>query len=136
MMQRKTIQKAQIYAALTGLSNHPTADQVYDYVHETAPNISRATVNRVLHQMSENGQIRHVSVLNGADCYDHNLMPHSHAVCNCCRRVFDVPYVKQPLETFSLSECGGFLVTDYTLMFSGLCSDCQDQQKENNRNGQ
>ena len=47
MQERQTKQKQVIYDALTML-NHPTATEVYAWVHERHPTVSRATVFRVL----------------------------------------------------------------------------------------
>ena len=47
MQERQTKQKTIIYDALMTL-DHPTATEVYSYVHEQYPSVSRATVFRVL----------------------------------------------------------------------------------------
>lgn len=126
MTQRNTMQKEVIFGALCSLCNHPTADGVYDYIHPRYPNISRATVYRVLNQMVSNGQIKKVSIFNGADCFDHNMTAHSHGRCYRCQRVFDVPYQKPAVESFLSLNSDDFLITDYSLQFDGLCRDCRE----------
>lgn len=126
MIQRRTMQKEVIFKALRSLRNHPTADGVYDYIHPDYPNISRATVYRVLNQLAANGQINKVSVFNGADCFDHNVTPHSHGRCTRCQRIFDVPYQKPPVETFMAWDSEEFSITDYSLQFDGLCRSCRE----------
>ena len=126
MSQRNTMQKEVIFSALHSLRNHPTADGVYDYIHPQYPNISRATVYRVLNQMASNGQILKVNIFDGADCFDHNTFAHSHGRCNCCQRVFDVPYQKPPVGAFLSTESPDFFVTDFSLQFEGLCRACRE----------
>lgn len=126
MIQRRTMQKEVIFKALCSLRNHPTADGVYDYIHPDYPNISRATVYRVLNQLASNGQINKVSVFNGADCFDHNVTPHSHGRCTRYQRIFDVPYQKPPVETFMAWDSEEFSITDYSLQFDGLCRSCRE----------
>ena len=130
MPQRHTVQKDIIYAALTELGNHPTADMVYDHVYAEHPSISRATVFRVLRQLSENGTIRRVAMFDGADCYDHCLLPHCHARCLECRRVFDVFCELPPVQSFLHVEDSGFELTDYSLLLEGICPDCKCGKKE------
>ena len=62
---RKTKQKQAVYEALTQL-DHPTATQVYEYVHSQNPTLSRGTVFRVLGGFAANGQVRKVT-LEGSD---------------------------------------------------------------------
>ena len=131
MPQRHTMQKEIIYSAFLELHNHPTADVVYEYIHPRYPSISRATVYRVLHQLSENGQIRQVDLFDGADCFDHNLTPHCHARCTGCHRIFDVICEKPPLSSFLISEQDDFSVSDYSVELFGLCSDCRMKADHN-----
>ena len=130
MAQRHTMQKDVIYAALTELHNHPTADMVYDRVHTEFPKISRATVFRVLRQMAENGQVRKVSIFDGADCFDHNLTEHCHARCSGCHGVFDVFLEKPLVESLLRPDSGDFYVTDYSLELKGFCHDCMRRKQE------
>lgn len=136
MSQRHTIQKDQVYTALVELGNHPTADQVFNLVHERSPSISRATVYRVLRQMTENGQVYRVEMMNGADCFDHNTVPHSHAVCHVCHHVFDLPYVQPMITQFQTLEKSDFLVTGYSLMFEGVCTKCRKETEGIGKRGQ
>lgn len=55
MQERQTRQKSIIYDALKTL-DHPTATEVYGYVHERHPSVSRATVFRVLGGFAQTGR--------------------------------------------------------------------------------
>ncbi len=125
MAERNTRQKSIIYDTLCCLGNHPTAEGVYDALHERHPAISRATVYRVLNGFAGNGTIQKVSVNNGADHFDHRTHPHYHVCCTRCGRVSDVelPYMG-PLEQ-SVGDCRGYKLTGYSIQFDGLCPECQ-----------
>lgn len=135
MSTRQTKQKEIIYAVLRELGNHPTADMVYAQVHDRYPSISRATVFRVLRQMSDAEQIGRVPMYDGADCFDHNAAPHFHGRCKICRKLFDIYCEKPPISSFLLTDCGGFSISDYSLLFDGICEECRKGQKENISNG-
>ena len=55
MQERQTKQKQIIYDALKTL-DHPTATEVYGYVHENYPTVSRATVFRDLGGFATSGR--------------------------------------------------------------------------------
>ncbi len=121
---RNTVQKEQVYSALEALANHPTADEVYEAVRVGMPAISRATVYRILNQMAENGVISRVRVSNYAAHYDHCIVPHNHAQCVKCGRVFDVR-VKNEIEIdYSAIEADGADIIGHSLVFMAVCGDC------------
>lgn len=108
------------------MRNHPTADEVYEKVSETCPNISRGTVYRDLNLLAECGDILRVAVANAPDRYDLTTMRHSHCLCGSCGRVFDYALKTEP----ELSEdSDGFLATGYELIVRGTCGECR--RKEN-----
>ena len=69
MQQRQTKQKQIIYDALKAL-DHPTATEVYGYVHDTYPTVSRATVFRVLSGFALNGRALELRAAGNEVRYD------------------------------------------------------------------
>lgn len=127
MAERNTMQKEIIYSALCRMANHPTADEVYQAVHESHPSISRATVFRVLNKMADNGSIYKVNIANGADHFDHQTFRHYHAHCRVCGCVCDVklaPLVM--LEDKNIETDEDFSITGYSLQFDGVCANCRE----------
>ena len=125
MQERQTKQKLIIYEALKTL-DHPTATEVYGYVREQYPTVSRATVFRVLGGFAGNGKALELRAAGNEVRYDYNVNPHYHARCECCGRVADV-------QTKGLDEAGlrvtadhGFSVHGYSVEFFGLCKECQN----------
>ena len=74
MQERQTKQKQIIYDALKTL-DHPTATEVYGYVHEIVPTVSRATVFRVLGGFATNGRALELRAAGNEVRYDYNVMP-------------------------------------------------------------
>lgn len=92
--------------------------------------ISKATVYRNLKILSEQGEILHIPIPDGADCFDFNTTPHYHLECRGCGRVFDV---NMPYQTDLCSKIVGgeaFLVESHHIVFTGLCPACRKAEEQ------
>ena len=123
MQERQTKQKQIIYDALRTL-DHPTATEVYGYVHEQYPSVSRATVFRVLGGFAGNGRALELRAAGNEVRYDYNVMPHYHAHCTECGRVSDVKTEGMP-KAVSVEADGDFEVCGYSIEFFGRCASCR-----------
>ncbi len=122
--ERQTKQKRIIYDALKAL-DHPTATEVYGYVHDRYPSISRATVFRVLGGFADAGKALEVRMAGSDVRYDYNVRKHFHVHCRLCGRVADIGMnAELPLPTSPESACG-FLVEDFSVEFFGICAECR-----------
>ena len=124
MQERQTKQKQIIYDALTTL-DHPTATEVYGYVHETHPTVSRATVFRVLSGFAGNGKALELRVAGDEVRYDYNVEPHYHAHCVTCGRVSDIAMQGAPFGELNVTANCGFDVQGYSVEFFGVCGECK-----------
>ncbi len=124
MQERQTKQKQIIYDVLTTL-DHPTATEVYNYVHEHYPTVSRATVFRVLGGFAANGKALELKVAGDEVRYDYNVAPHYHAHCTKCGKLADVMAQVLPTEKLNISAPHGFEVDGYSVEFFGTCKDCK-----------
>ena len=124
MQERQTKQKQIIYEALQTL-DHPTATEVYGYVHKENPTVSRATVFRVLGGFAANGRALELRAAGDEVRYDFNIMPHYHAHCRACGRVADVCAEGMPKEGLKGVSACGFQVEGYSVEFFGLCKECK-----------
>ena len=123
MQERQTKQKQLIYDALTVL-DHPTATEVYGYVHTTAPTVSRATVFRVLSGFASNGKALELRSAGDEVRYDYNVAPHYHAHCVACGKVADVAMQGAPFGELNIHAENGFSVRGYSVEFFGHCKEC------------
>ena len=89
-MKRNTIHKEIILNAVNELACHVTSETVYDYIHEKYPHISKSTVYRNLRSLADDNLIKKVTLPGDVDRFDHIIVPHYHARCNKCGKIFDV----------------------------------------------
>lgn len=128
MTERQTKQKGVIYEALTKL-DHPTATEVYAYLHEKCPNLSRATVFRVLSGFAANGKALELKMAGNDVRYDFNVKKHYHAHCRGCGRVADVTFAGGMSEIIA-TDAHGFAVDGFTVEFYGRCPQCLAKQEK------
>lgn len=124
MQERQTKQKQIIYDALKTL-NHPTATEVYAFVHNVYPTVSRATVFRVLGGFAGGGKALELRAAGNEVRYDYNVFPHCHVRCRSCGAIADVETKKLPKSFIKATACDGFAVDGYEIEFFGTCKSCQ-----------
>lgn len=119
--ERNTMQKQAIYEALMRLG-HPSATELYEYIHASYPAISRGTVFRVLGGFAETGRANRLSFPGSDDRFDATLAPHAHAVCRICGKISDV-YLSEGAVV--LPQTDGFLIEECRTEFRGVCKECE-----------
>ena len=132
MKKRNTLQKSIILDALKDfMEKHPTPNEVYEYIHEKHPSISRATVFRVLAGEVEDGTAQRVYAPDSTLRYEYGVRKHYHVSCRVCGKVEDVemPY-QYGLEEIA-EGLNGFKVERHIVEFIGLCPDCVGHESEN-----
>jgi Fur family transcriptional regulator, peroxide stress response regulator len=82
-----TPQRIAILEAIIRLNNHPTAENIIDYIHRNHPNISIGTVYKVLDVLTETGLIKRVKTDNDSMRYDAILENHHHIYCSDSDRI-------------------------------------------------
>lgn len=124
MQKRNTFQKAMTLDAVKALANHPSADEVYSFVSQQYPEISRATVYRNLNYFCETGALFRVKISGSADRFDHNNYPHYHFKCTQCKAVsdLDMPYMPQ-INEIAQKSCG-HQFNEHQIFFDGICKEC------------
>lgn len=84
-----TPQRIAIFEAILKLNNHPTAENIIEYIRKNHPNISVATVYKVLDVLVENGMIKKVKTENDMMRYDAIMESHHHIYCSDSERIED-----------------------------------------------
>ena len=125
--RRNTKQRQLVLQAVQSRKDHPTAEQIYEEVHEWDAKISSGTVYRNLNCLSEDGVICHVRV-PGADRYDLRTDLHYHMFCLKCKKVIDLPYPYQSYLDAETMERSGYLIMRHRLIFGGICPDCRKRE--------
>ncbi len=132
MKTRNTFQRQIIIKAIEDLNTHPTATEVYNFIHKTYPNISKATVFRIMQQEVEMGTLKKVITDDKETHYDLILKPHYHLRCIKCGKIIDLNLTYQKDIDEMLLKTSNFVVFSHTMLFQGLCLECAKKKEEQN----
>jgi Fur family peroxide stress response transcriptional regulator len=120
-----TAQRRVIMATLAGRHDHPTADEVYEEVRDQLPEVSKATVYRVLDLLVRLGVATRIHSPASRGHFDAEVRQHHHAICSRCERVVDLhapDFDDIPVPAGELAD--GFRLSGYTVNFQGVCKAC------------
>lgn len=131
-MERNTLQKQIVKNALKSMHNHPTATEVYNYIHKDYPSISKATVFRILNNCCTNGEFMKVDVNDEEAHYELKNPPHYHMHCRICNKIFDAPIPFDDSLIKKGFENSDFFVEGHSIEFYGVCKECQKKKEKNN----
>lgn len=128
MKKRNTIQGQLVLNAVRQLGNHPTADDVYNYVVQIHPNISKGTVYRNLNSLADDGTLIKISVPDAADRYDHTLEKHYHIKCMDCQEFIDVNLDYMQELDDKVAEMTKYKILSHDVVFKGICHSCSNKK--------
>lgn len=122
-----TPQRINILKAVYELDNHPTAENVLDYIRESNPNIAKGTIYNVLETLVKNKLIQKVKTDKDILRYDGVIENHHHLYCSECDFIED--YVDKELddllkEYFKKKKPEGFNIEDIVLQIRGTSEKC------------
>jgi len=84
-----TPQRIAVLEAIIKLNNHPSAENITDYIRKTHPNIATGTVYKVLDTFTHYGLIKRVKTDKDLMRYDAILEKHHHLYCSETDRIED-----------------------------------------------
>ncbi len=123
-------QRDMILQALKLSCTHPTADELYQTIKLQDAHISLATIYRNLNLMDELGIIRKIPMGSAPDRYDPNAKKHAHISCRNCGKVCDLELSSIDAVEKELMTLTDFCAITYDVVFTGLCAQCQKNQKK------
>ena len=126
VQRRNSRQRELVLDAVQCLKCHPTANQVYAYVHEKDDHVSMGTVYRNLNLLAEAGIIRAVQA-PGGNHSDFRTDDHNHVVCVKCGAMADADIAYDKGLDARVSACSGYDVKSHFTVFEGVCPSCQAQ---------
>lgn len=119
-----TNQRLAILQALSTGKAHVTAQEVYESVNLTHPEIGFATVYRFLRKMTEQGFVTEVRM--GGLPARYELTPkrhHDHLTCIYCSRIIEFENTQiEKLQEIVANE-HGFILTGHVLELYGVCKE-------------
>jgi len=111
-----------VLEAIYKLNNHPTAENILEFVRKNDPNIGSGTVYKVLETLVEHKLIKKVKTEKDIMRYDGILENHHHLYCIQCDYIED--YVNEKLdnllnEFFRENEIDNFVIEDIKVNITG-----------------
>ena len=108
---------------------HLTAEEIYDKVKISCPEIGLATVYRTILLLEELGVISRLDLNDGCSRYEivhsNETHRHHHLICNNCHKVSEVQDdLLEELEA-DIEKQYKFKVLDHSVKFYGICDECQ-----------
>lgn len=117
-----TPQRMAVLEAVFSMNNHPTAEQVSEFIKKNHPHIATGTVYKTLETFVEKGLVNMVMTEYGIMRYEAVSAPHHHLYCAASERIEDYtdPALQQLLEDyFREHKIPGFEIQDMKLHIIG-----------------
>ena len=125
---RPSMQRIEILEFISSCKSHPSADEIYSFVHQNNPTLSRTTVFSSVKLLAEKGLINDITISPDSTRYDSALYtPHAHFVCRDCKKIFDIPF-----DTSALTAPADYFCDNVNVYFKGICPECGKKRNTNN----
>ncbi len=128
-IERATSQKKVIIGYLRSVCSHPSAEEVYLYVKQKLPQISKGTVYRILNNLGKKGEIQ--SIKEDVAHFDGDISSHAHFICKICGNIYDVFDVCHECKVLrrKLKRKKGKVgeIINYQMTFYGICKKCAEK---------
>jgi Fur family peroxide stress response transcriptional regulator len=120
-----TPQRVAIYSVLVSAKDHPDAENIYNRIKVTFPDISIDTVYRTLSTFCDMGLIDEVEGYGEAKRYDPILKQHHHFRCKKCNKIID--FEDEGLNKLHLPAVirEKYRVFNIRVVAEGLCDKCR-----------
>ncbi|MGE0020386.1 MAG: Fur family transcriptional regulator [Draconibacterium sp.] len=117
-----TPQRMRVLEAIYTLNNHPTAENIIDFIRKNDPNIGSGTVYKVLETLVENQIIKKVKTEKDVMRYDGINESHHHLYCIKCDYIED--FYNDKLDKllndfFEENKIDNFTIEDIKVSISG-----------------
>lgn len=131
-MNRLTNQKKIILDYLKKVKCHPSVETIYKNVRKRLPQISLATVYRILDSFKKDGQVLEIPCFC-KNRYDGDLSPHAHFICQKCHQLFDIFSLKNEYKILKNKKLKIGKINHYQIYFYGQCQKCQNQKSKRSK---
>jgi Fe2+ or Zn2+ uptake regulation protein len=106
--------------------NHPTVDEIYQFLAGEIPTLSKTTVYNTVKKFAENGIIDELNVFSNESRFDLSYEPHAHFKCLECGTIIDV---SESYSSKDVKQIDGNKVSKQYTYFSGVCKECVKDSK-------
>lgn len=101
--------------------NHPTVDDIFKYLKQSVPTITKATIYNNLKVFTEKELIVEVHIEDNEVRYELFYKSHGHFKCVQCGTIYDFNIEIDKIPTSGLSE---FQIDNKNIYFRGVCPKC------------
>ncbi len=122
-MERNTFQKQIVFGYLKSVKSHPSTETVYSEVKKKIPNISKATVYRILKNMADKRQIQEIPAEVAR--YDGDTSSHAHFICEKCNTIYDLMDFCEDCGVLKNKKTKVGEIKKYNVNFYGICNKCK-----------
>jgi Fur family transcriptional regulator, peroxide stress response regulator len=119
-----TPQRVSIYKSIIQSKNHPSTEDIFQFVKNEFNNITFDTVNRTLLTFTQIGLINVIESYKGARRFDPDLKTHHHFHCINCGRIID--FENNDFDVLEVSDDlkNRFKIHTKRVVLSGFCDKC------------
>lgn len=123
---RKSVSREAIRAVLASSREPVSVHQLMDRMARKGKIFNKTTVYRELEILKRLGSVRELFLRNDVALYELSGEHHHHVLCTACGNIQPI-HLPEPKEWVAekLVLEDGFLVTDHSLEFFGMCRNCQ-----------
>lgn len=121
-----TPQRTAVLEVLLNLNNHPTAENIIEYLRLNYPHIPIGTVYKILDAFVEKGIVKKVTTDKDVMRYDAVMSKHHHLYYSDSERIedyFDKDLNKILNDYFRRKKIPNFKITDIKLQITGTYTD-------------
>lgn len=123
---RITPQRLAILRILTGSTNHPSAEDIFEQLRAQFPTTSLATVYKMLTMLKEMNEVLELEFSDRSNRYDGNRpYPHTHLVCLRCGAIQDPEQAELENLPQRIAAHAGYRLVSHRFDIYGICPACQ-----------
>mgnify|MGYP001607470339 CR=1 FL=1 len=109
--------------------NHPSVEEIFGFVKNKLPRISKKTVYSNLQFLCNEGLIQDVRV-KGVQRYEPQSNPHHHLICRKCGKILDIQSEELLSHAMKVGKTfRNFFVESTDINFYGICKKCKEGNK-------
>jgi len=123
---RYTQQRQAVWDELSNTDEHRDAEEIYLALHNSALNVSRATVYRTIDVLVKNNMVRKLVLGDGRARYEHKIdsTHHDHLICVQCGKIEE--FMDEVIEDRQdkIVKALGFKLIRHIHQLFVICDDC------------
>lgn len=130
--QRVTKQRLAVSAALDGLEDFVSTQELYRQLHRSGESVSLATAYRILQSMADDGLVDVLRNADGEAVYRRCAVEHHHhhLLCRNCGRAVEIEAPAVENWAVRVAAENGYTEVSHTVEIHGLCAECSAAKSE------